>query len=67
MDNINYKNLMLRIEKFYDYENDGSEHDYRVECAEEIINSWIKKGLLQHLGNPRNVYDLMIQLDLRGY
>ena len=67
MDDIKYKNLMIRIEDFYNYENEGSEHDFRIEWAEEMINGWIKKGLLQHLGNPRNVYELMIQLDLRGY
>ena len=67
MDDINYKNLMLRIEKFYNYENDGSEHDFRIECAEELINGQIEKRLFQQLGNPRNVYELMIQLELRGY
>ena len=66
MDN-NYKNLMLRIEKFYDYQNNNSEHDYRVEHAEEIINGWIERDLFHKLGRPKNVYDLMIQLDLRGY
>lgn len=67
MDNINYKNLMLRIEKFYKYKNVCSEHDYRAEHAEEIINRWIEKDLFHKLGRPKNVYDLMIQLDLRGF
>ena len=49
------------------YENDDSEHDYRVEHAEEIINGWIERDLFHKLGRPKNVYDLMIQLDLRGY
>ena len=64
MDDINYKNLMLRIEKFYNYSNVGSKHDTRTIYAEELI---IEKGLFKKLGSPRNVYDLIIQLDLRGY
>ena len=35
MDDINYKNLMIRIEKFYD--SDDSGYDYRLKYAEEII------------------------------
>ena len=67
MDDINYKNLMLRIEKFYNYSNVGSKHDTRTIYAEELINEWIEKGIFKKLGSPRNVYDLIIQLDLRGY
>ena len=67
MDDINYKNLMIRIEKFYNYSNVGSKHDIRIICAEELINDWIEKGLFKKLGSPRNIYDLMIQLELRGY
>lgn len=65
MDDINYENLMIRIEKFYDYDDSG--HDYRIKYSEELITRWIEKGLLNKLGGPRNIYDLMIQLDLRGY
>ena len=56
---------MLRIEKFYN--SDESAHDYRLNNAEEIITRWLEKGLFKKLGSPRNVYDLIIQLDLRGY
>ena len=38
MDDINYKNLMLRIEKFYDYSNVSSKHDTRIKYAEKLIN-----------------------------
>ena len=67
MDDINYKNLMIRVEKFYNYGYDSSEHDFRLKYTEELIKYWIEKGLFEKLGNPRNVYNLMIQLDLRGY
>ena len=65
MDDINYENLMIRIEKFYD--SDDSGHDYRLKYSEELITRWIETGSLNKLGSPRNIYDLMIQLDLRGY
>lgn len=65
MDDINYKNLINRIENFYN--SDESGHDYRLNNAEEIITRWLEKGLFKKLGSPRNVYDLIIQLDLRGY
>ena len=65
MDDINYKNLINRIENFYN--SDESGHDYRLNNAEEIITRWLEKGLFKKLGSPRNIYDLMIQLDLRGY
>ena len=58
---------MFRIEKFYDYSNVGSKHDTRIKYAEKLINEWIEKDLFKKLGSPRNIYDLMIQLDLRGY
>lgn len=68
MDKIDYKNLMTRIEKFYNYpKTNDMEHTYRIEYAEEVINGWIERGLMSKLGNPKNVYDLLIQLDLRGY
>lgn len=68
MDKIDYKNLMTRIEKFYNYQQtNDTEHKYRINCAKELINGWIEGGLMSKLGNPRNVYDLLIQLDLRGY
>ena len=67
MDDINYKNLMIRIEKYYEYEKYGSGHRHRMKCAKGLINGWIEKGLFKKLGSPRNIYDLMIQLDLRGY
>lgn len=65
MDDINYENLMIRIEKFYDTDDSG--HDYRLKYAKELITRWIEKGSLEKLGNSRTVYELMIQLDLRGY
>lgn len=68
MDDINYKDLMLRIEKFYNYpQTNDAEHKFRIKFAEEIIKEWLKRGLMSKLGNPKNVYDLFIQLDLRGY
>lgn len=65
MDDINYENLMIRIEKLYGADDSG--HDYRSKYAEELITRWIETGSLNKLGNPRTVYELMIQLDLRGY
>lgn len=68
MDNIDYKDLMLRVEKFYNYpQTNDPEHKFRIKFAEEIIKGWIKRELMKKLGNPKNVYELMIQLDLRGY
>ena len=58
---------MLKIEKFYNYENDCSGQNYRVEYAKEIINRWIEKDLFNKLGRPKNIYELRSQLDLRGY
>lgn len=55
MDDVNYKNLMIRIEKYYEYENYGSGHRFRMKCAKELINGWIEKGLFKKLGSPRNI------------
>ena len=52
MDDINYKNLMLRIENFYN--SDESAHDYRLNNAEEIITRWLEKGLFKKLTHQKS-------------
>ena len=58
MDDINYENLMIRIEKFYD--SDDSGHDYRLKYSEELITRWIETGSLGGMGCLNHLLKLTV-------